>query len=80
VVPGGTTAVAPETGGSTGSGAAGAVAGQSGTAAQNSAASSGCSCAIGATSGRASAGYLVAMLGMVCLALNRRRRRRDSPE
>jgi hypothetical protein len=75
VVPGGTTAVAPETGGSTGGGAAGAVAGQSGTAAQNSAASSGCSCMIGATSGRASAGYLFAMLGMVCLALHRRRQR-----
>jgi MYXO-CTERM domain-containing protein len=73
---GGTSAVAPASGGNTGSGAGGAGAGQSGASAVPAAADSGCSCAIGATSGRASAGYLVAMLGMLCLVLTRRRRRR----
>jgi MYXO-CTERM domain-containing protein len=77
VVTAGTTAVAPATGGNTSTGAGGAVAGQSGTAAQHSAAASGCSCAIGAVSDRTSAGYLVAMLGLLGLVLNRRRRRRD---
>jgi hypothetical protein len=70
----GTSAVVPPTGGSTNTGGGGAVAGQGATGPTTAAAASGCSCAIGATSGRASAGYLVAMLGMLCLALNRRRR------
>ena len=70
---GGTTAVAPKTGGSTGSGSGGgAVGGGSGPKA---AASSGCSCAIGATSRGFPAGSLVAMLGALFLVLNRRRRR-----
>jgi len=73
---GGATAVAPETGGSTGGGAeGGAVGGESGTIAPHSAEGSGCSCAIGAASGRTSAGYLVAMLGMLGVVLGRRRRR-----
>jgi hypothetical protein len=72
----GTTAV-PATGGSTTGGGGGAVGGQSGTEPQSNAASSGCSCAIGAASGRASAGYLVATLGMLCLVVTRRRRRRN---
>jgi hypothetical protein len=69
---GGSTAAAPETVGSTGGGAVG---GESGTIAPHAAEGSGCSCAIGAGSGRASAGYLVAMLGMLCVVLGRRRRR-----
>jgi rhamnogalacturonan endolyase len=73
VATGGTTAVAPATGGSVSSGSGGAVGGQSGT--KVVAAGSGCSCAIGAASGRGSAGYLVAILGMLGLVLNRRRRR-----
>jgi MYXO-CTERM domain-containing protein len=76
---GGTTAAVLATGGSTGSGAeGGAVGGESGTEAHAAAASSGCSCAIGSTSGRTSAGYLVAILGVLGLALNRRRRRGNS--
>jgi rhamnogalacturonan endolyase len=71
---GGTSAVAPASGGNTGSGAGGAVAGQTGTSTGPAAADSGCSCAIGITSGGASAGYLVVMLGMLCLVLTRRRR------
>jgi MYXO-CTERM domain-containing protein len=71
----GTSAVVPPTGGSTNNGGGGAVAGQGATGPTTAAAASGCSCAIGATSGRASAGYLVAMLSMLGLALNRRRRR-----
>jgi hypothetical protein len=73
---GGSTAVAPDTGGSTGSGSeGGAVSGGSGTSAAHAGSSSGCSYAIGAASGRASAGYLVAMLGILCVVLGRRRRR-----
>ena len=73
---GGETAVAPETGGSTGGGAeGGAVGGEGGTIAPHAAEGSGCSCAIGAASGHASAGYLVAMLGMLGVVLSRRRRR-----
>jgi hypothetical protein len=73
---GGETAAAPETGGSTGGGAeGGAVGGEGGTIAPHAAEGSGCSCAIGAASGRVSAGYLVAMLGMLCVVLGRRRRR-----
>jgi hypothetical protein len=76
---GGTTAVVPETGGSTGSGAGGGAGGESGTGATTAAASSGgCSCAIGATSGRASASYFVIMLGALGLVLNRRRQRGNS--
>ena len=67
--------VVSATGGGTSSGAGGAVGGQSGTSTAHAGSDSGCSCAIGATSGRASAGYLIAMLGMSCLALKRRRRR-----
>jgi rhamnogalacturonan endolyase len=73
---GGATGVASETGGSTGSGAeGGAVGGESGPSAPHAAEGSGCSCAIGAASGHASAGYLVAMLGMLGVVLGRRRRR-----
>jgi rhamnogalacturonan endolyase len=73
---GGATGVASETGGSTGSGAeGGAVGGESGTIAPHAAEGSGCSCAIGAASGHASAGYLVALLGMLGVVLGRRRRR-----
>jgi hypothetical protein len=75
VVPGGTTAVVPETGGSTSSGAAGAVAGQNGTSVVQAAAASGCSCAIGASARRTSAGYLVVVVGVLGLGLNRRRQR-----
>jgi len=71
----GTSAVVPSTGGSTNNGGGGAAGGQAATGPLTAAAASGCSCAIGATSGRASAGYLVAMLSMLGLALNRRRRR-----
>jgi rhamnogalacturonan endolyase len=70
----GGTSAEPASGGDTGSGTGGASGGQSGTSIQV-AGDSGCSCAIGAASGRASAGYLVAMLGMLCLVLTRRRRR-----
>ena len=72
---GGTSTVAPETGGSTSNGTGGAVGGQSSTGATTAAASSGCSCAIGATPRSFSAGSLVAMLGALFLVLNRRRRR-----
>jgi MYXO-CTERM domain-containing protein len=73
---GGATGVASETGGSTGSGAeGGAVGEESGSIAPHAAEGSGCSCAIGAASGHASAGYLVAMLGMLGVVLGRRRRR-----
>jgi hypothetical protein len=68
---GGTSAVVPETGGSTSSGAGGAVAGQSGTSEVHAAAASGCSCAIGASPRCTSAGYLVAVLGVLGLVLNR---------
>jgi MYXO-CTERM domain-containing protein len=71
----GTSAVVPSTGGSTNNGGGGAAGGQAATGPLTAAAASGCSCAIGATSGHASAGYLVAMLSMLGLALNRRRRR-----
>jgi len=73
---GGTSAVPPASGGTTGSGAGGAVAGQTGTSTVPAAADSGCSCAIGTTSGRASAGYFVLALGGLGLVLHRRRRRR----
>jgi len=75
IATGGTTAVAPGTGGTASTGSGGAVGGQSGTKGIVAGADSGCSCAIGASSGRGSAGYLVAMLGMLCLALSRRHRR-----
>ena len=77
---GGTSAVVPGTGGGKSSGAGGAVGGQSGSKPVAAAADSGCSCAIGASSGRASAGCLVAMLGALGLVLNRRRRRGRSQE
>jgi hypothetical protein len=72
---GGTSAAEPGTGGSTNGGEGGAVGGQSDTIAAQAAAGSGCSCAIGATSGRTSAGYFVITLGALGLALNRRRQR-----
>jgi len=72
-VTGGTTVVVPVTGGSTGVGGS---AGQSGSKVVGG--DSGCSCAIGSTSGRSSAGYLVAILGMLGLVLRRRRRRGSS--
>jgi len=72
---GGNSAVVAGTGGSTSSGAGGAVGGQSGTSVVHAAGNSGCSCAIGASSGRASAGYFVIMLGVLGLALKRRRKR-----
>jgi rhamnogalacturonan endolyase len=75
---GGTTAVVPATGGSTGSGAEGGASTESGTEAHAAAASSGCSCAIGSAGRGTSAGYLVAMLGVLGLVLNRRRRRGNS--
>jgi rhamnogalacturonan endolyase len=75
---GGTTAVVPPTGGSTGSGSEGGASAEGGTEAHAAAASSGCSCAIGSAGRGASAGYLVAMLGVLGLALNRRRRRGSS--
>jgi hypothetical protein len=74
IATGGTTAVVPATGGSASSGTGGAVGGQSGTKVV-AAADAGCSCAIGGSSGRSSAGYLVAMLGMLGVVLNLRRRR-----
>jgi MYXO-CTERM domain-containing protein len=70
----GTTAAAG-TSGSASSAAGGTVAGQSSTGPQNVVAGSGCSCGIGGTSGRASAGSLFAMLGVLGLVLHRRRRR-----
>jgi rhamnogalacturonan endolyase len=76
---GGTTAVAPATGGSMGSGAGGfALGGTSGRGPSTAAASSGCSCAIGATARGFPAGSFVAMLGALLLVLNRRRRRTGS--
>jgi rhamnogalacturonan endolyase len=78
VPPTGGSAVVPAGGGSTSGGAGGALGGQSGTKPVAAAADSGCSCAIGASSGRASAGYLLAMLGVLGMALNRRRRRGNS--
>jgi hypothetical protein len=75
---GGTSAAVPGTGGSTSSGAGGADGEQSGASAAHAAADSGCSCAIGASFGRASAGYLVIMLGALGLVLNRRRQRGNS--
>jgi len=75
---GGTSAAEPGTAGSTSGGEGGAVGGQSDTIAAQAAAGSGCSCAIGATSGRTSAGYFVIMLGGLGLALNRRRQRGNS--
>ena len=69
---GGTSAVVPETGGTTSNGAGGAVGGQDSTRVVKLASKSGCSCALGATPSRASPGYLVAMLA--CLVLHRRRR------
>jgi hypothetical protein len=71
---GGTSAVVPGTGGSTNA-AGGADGEQSGASAGHAAGDSGCSCAIGASPGRASAGYLVIMLGALGLVLNRRRQR-----
>jgi MYXO-CTERM domain-containing protein len=69
-------AVVIGTGGTTGSGpGGGAVGGGSGTEPQNVAASSGCSCAIGATSRGRSGGAFVAILGALFLVRNRRRRR-----
>ena len=72
---GGTSAAEPGTAGSTSGGEGGAVGGQSDTIAAQAAAGSGCSCAIGASPGRTSAGYFVIMLGGLGLALNRRRQR-----
>jgi MYXO-CTERM domain-containing protein len=70
-----TTAGAAGTVAATSAGAAGASAGHSGSVAENVAAGSGCSCAIGAASGRDSAGALFAMLGLLGLVVHRRRRR-----
>jgi MYXO-CTERM domain-containing protein len=70
----GTTAVAG-TSGSASSAAGGTVAGQSSTGPKSVVAGSGCSCGIGGTSGRASAGSLFAMLGLLGLIAHRRRRR-----
>jgi MYXO-CTERM domain-containing protein len=75
---GGTSAAVPGAGGSTNA-AGGADGEQSGTSAAHAAADSGCSCAIGAGPGRASAGYFVIVLGALGLVLNRRRRR-GTPE
>jgi hypothetical protein len=75
---GGTSAVLPGTGGSTSNGTSGGAAGASGTSGAHAAAGSGCSCAIGASSGRASAGYFVVMLVALGLVLNRRRKRGNS--
>ena len=72
---GSTTAPAAGTVASATSGAGGTVAGQSSTGPTNVAAGSGCSCGIGGTSGRASAGSLFAMLGLLGLIAHRRRRR-----
>jgi MYXO-CTERM domain-containing protein len=72
---GGTTTAVPETGGSAGSGTGSAVGGESGTAIHSGGSSSGCSYALGATSGGTSAGSFVAMLGVLGLVLYRRRRR-----
>jgi hypothetical protein len=72
--PGGTTTVAPETGGSAGNGTGSAVGGESGTETHKGGSSSGCSYGIGATSGRTSAGSLLAMLGVLGLVRYRRRR------
>ncbi|HJX63282.1 MAG TPA: hypothetical protein VJ860_04940, partial [Polyangia bacterium] len=69
----GTSALVPETGGTTSNGVGGAVGGQDSTRVVKLASESGCSCALGATPSRASAGHLLAMLG--CLLLNLRRRR-----
>jgi hypothetical protein len=70
---GGTSAVVPESGGTTSNGTGGAVGGQDSTRVVKLASKSGCSCVLGATPSRASAGHLLAMLG--CLVLNLRRRR-----
>jgi MYXO-CTERM domain-containing protein len=69
---GGTSAVVSETVGTTSNGAGGAVGGQDSARVVKLASKSGCSCSLGATPSRASAGYLVAMLA--CLVLHRRRR------
>jgi rhamnogalacturonan endolyase len=71
----GTSAVVSAPAGSTGEATGGGTGGASGTIGAHGAADAGCSCAIGAASGRDPAGYLVAMLGMLCLVLKRRRRR-----
>jgi hypothetical protein len=68
----------PATGGSTSGGEGGAGGGQSDTTAVQAAASSGCSCAIGADAKRASTGYIIVVLGALGLVLNRRRPRRKS--
>jgi MYXO-CTERM domain-containing protein len=70
----GTTAVAG-TLASASSAAGGTVAGQSSTGPKSVVAGSGCSCGIGGTSGRASAGSLFAMLGLLGLIAHRRHRR-----
>jgi hypothetical protein len=70
---GGATTVAPQTGGNAANGSGGAGAGQSSTAAPAN--SSGCSYAAGATSMGGCAGSLLAMLGILGLSLQRRRRR-----
>jgi hypothetical protein len=77
---GGTTAVVPATGGSTGGGAGGGTGGKSGSGPTTAAASSGCSCAIGATAGGFSAVSPIAMLGALFLVVNRRRRRKGLRE
>jgi MYXO-CTERM domain-containing protein len=69
-----TTAVAG-TSGSASSAAGGAIAGQSGTAKYVVQGSPGCSCGIGGTSERASAGSFFAMLGLLGLIAHRRHRR-----
>jgi hypothetical protein len=74
IATGGTTVVVSGTGGSASVAAGGAIGGQSSTT-EVKVEGSGCSCAIGATSGHSSAGYLVAMLGLLGLVVNRRRGR-----
>jgi MYXO-CTERM domain-containing protein len=71
---GGASSATAETGGSTANGAGGAAGGQSGTTVGVGNTSSGCSCAVGTTSTRASAGYLVAILGVLGMVRHRRRR------
>jgi MYXO-CTERM domain-containing protein len=70
-------AVAAGTGGTTGAAPTGGnpAGGATDTGPKTTAAESGCSCAIGATSGGVSAGYFIAMLGGLFLVVGRRRRR-----
>jgi len=71
---GGASVAVGETGGNSSNAAGGAAGGQSGTGIETPSTSAGCSCAIGANSTQAPAGALLAMLGLLGLALHRRRR------